>query len=79
MVLVWHDAGSFKRHVEAMKTFRNSHRPSPADGLLFRDMPATGEIYPPRGEKPLTCLTDSRGKIIFVPIWKIPVPPGSQN
>jgi hypothetical protein len=79
MILVWNDAGSFRRHVEAMKTFRHSHHAYPVDGLLLRDMPATSEINPSHGEKMITRLTDSRGKVIFVPIWKIPVTPGSQN
>jgi hypothetical protein len=79
MILIWNDAGSFKRHLEAMKTFRHSHRAGPASGLFLRDMPAAYQIDPSHGEKLIAHLTDSRGKVILVPIWKIPVPPGSQN
>ncbi len=79
MILVWNDAKSFKRHLEAMKTFRHSHYVYTAGGPFLRDMPAAYEIGLCRGEKPVTFLTDSKGNLIYVPIWKIPVPRGSQN
>jgi hypothetical protein len=79
MILVWNDAKSFKRHVEAMRIFRHSHSAYPTDRLLLRDMPTPYEIDLSHGERLITFLTDSRGKLIFVPIWKIAIPPGSQN
>jgi hypothetical protein len=79
MILVWNDAKSFKRHVEAMRIFRHSHSAYPTDRLLLRDMPTPYEIDFPLGERQITYFTDSRGKLIFVPIWKIEMPPGSRN
>jgi len=79
MILVWNDAKSFKRHVETMKMFRLSHCAYPADGLLLRDMPEPHEIAPAPRERLITCLTDSRGKVILVPIWEMAMPPGSRN
>ena len=79
MILVWNDAKSFKRHAEAMKMFRQAHGVYPIDGLSLGDMPSAYEIKPAQAEGMITFLTDSRGKLIFVPIWKIPVSSGSQN
>jgi hypothetical protein len=79
MILVWNDTKSFQKHLEAMRTFRQSHGINQPDGLLLKDMPTLHEIGLPPKEKRITCLTDSRGKLILVPIWKIAAPPGLQN
>lgn len=79
MILVWHDAKSFQRHLAAMKAFWQSHGTSSIDKLLIKDLPTPHDIGLSRKERPITCLTDARGKVILVPIWKIAVPPGAQN
>jgi hypothetical protein len=79
MILVWDNARSFQRHVEAMRIFRRSHAMRPLEHLFFRDMPSPYDIDLDRGGKLIKSLTDSRGRAIIVPIWKISAPPGSQN
>jgi len=79
MILVWNDAKSFKRHVDAMRIFRHSHNIDAADRFILRDMPTPYEIDFSLGERPVNYFTDSKGKLIFVPIWKIAMPPCSQN
>jgi hypothetical protein len=77
MVLVWHDAKSFRQHVAQMRAFRQLHNP------LLEDSPA-----PPKNiAKTLESLPSSktgdvnsaREKLTIVPIWKITLPRGSQN
>jgi hypothetical protein len=79
MILVWNDAKSFQRHLEAMRIFRQSHITHQLKNLLLKDMPNTYDINLALGEKLITTLTDSHGKVILVPIWKIAAPAGSQN
>ncbi len=79
MILVWNDIKSFQRHLEAMKTFRQYHGTNLKDRLLIKDMPTPYDVGPSQRDRLLTRLTDTRGKVIFVPIWKIAVPPGLQN
>jgi hypothetical protein len=79
MILVWNDAKSFRRHLEAMRIFRHSHGTNPVDRILIQDMPTPYDIGLPRRDRLITSLTDARGKVILVPIWKIAVPTGSQN
>jgi hypothetical protein len=79
MILVWSDIKSFQRHLEAMKTFRQYHGTNLIDRLIIKDMPTPYDIGLSQRDRPITCLSDTRGKVIFVPIWKIAVPPGLQN
>jgi hypothetical protein len=79
MFLVWNDARSFRRHLEAMRKFHQSHGKGPVDEPLFRDRALPRDISPPGKNSRMMSLTDARGNVIIVPIWKIPVPPGSQN
>ena len=79
MALVWNDAKSFRRHIEAMRIFRESHSPIPSDMQILRDMPVPYFTGIPQESNRITCLTDSKGKVILVPIWKMAVPPGLQN
>jgi hypothetical protein len=79
MILVWNDAKSFKRHVEAMRIFRHSHNIDAADRLLLRDMPVPYENDSSLAESPVNYFTDSKGRLIFVPIWIISMPQGAQN
>jgi hypothetical protein len=79
MFLVWNDARSFRKHLEAMREFHQSHGREPLDKLPFRDRALPRDIGPPGRNSRMMSLTDARGNVIIVPIWKIPVPPGSQN
>ncbi len=80
MILVWNDAKSFKRHIEAMKLFRQSH-----DGDLeewpglFRDMPAAFDVGTSLRERPFKGFTAGKGKVVVVPIWKIDMPADARN
>jgi hypothetical protein len=79
MVLVWKDIKSFQRHLEVMRTFRQSHSTFSSDIQLLGDMPASYEIDLSYGESLIIYLTYSGRILIFIPIWKIVAPPGSQN
>ena len=80
MILVWNDAKSFERHLEAMKTFRQAHPAAPATGFqLIRDMPAPGDLLPPEKAGGVSGIFRSGGKSIIVPIWDIDPPGGCQN
>jgi hypothetical protein len=79
MTLVWNDARSFQRHLEAMRAFRLSHSLNTPHHRLVKDMPNPYHLDLTRGEKLITCLTDSRGRAVIVPIWEITAPAGSQN
>jgi hypothetical protein len=79
MVTVWKDAKSFRRHLEAMKTFRQSHSTFPSNEGLVSEMPTPYVIDLSHGERLITYLTTSVGKLIFLPLWKVAAPPGSQN
>ena len=80
MTLVWHDAQSFRQHVEAMRTFRQSHCGNP-EGMfkLFKDMPTMGDIIPPSKTGGTAGFIGTRSKSVIVPIWEIALPRGSQN
>jgi hypothetical protein len=81
MVLVWNDIKSFQRHLEDMKVFRQAHLDSaPMEGLkLLKDMPIPFDATPSCGTGIIKSFTDTRGKVILVPIWKTTLPRGSQN
>jgi hypothetical protein len=79
MILVWNDIKSFRRHLEAMKTFRKSHGVVPAQGLPMKDMPLLRDMVRSLKGTRVTTLTGDRGKLIFVPIWDVEAEPGSQN
>jgi hypothetical protein len=81
MILVWKDARSFQRHLEAMGRFRRSH--AGAGGLTrsFRDMPALFDVDPADnpGRPAAPVFAAVRGRPTVVPIWEIDLPGGSQN
>ena len=79
MVLVWNNVQSFQRHLEAMKNFRRSHGAGRLPGLTIRDMPTPYDIGPRRKDRLVPCFTDSRGRLILVPMWKISLSHGSRN
>lgn len=80
MTLVWHDAKSFRQHLEHMRVFRQAHRRDPGRRLaLLKDMPDLGNIHPPgetgEGRGPIS----ARGRSAPVPVWEIRLPGNSQN
>ena len=81
MVLIWNNLKSFQRHLENMKTFRQLHLDvTTTEGLkLLKDMPIWFDNIPSCETGIIKSFTDARGKIIFVPIWEIEIPRGSQN
>jgi hypothetical protein len=81
MVLVWKDINSFRRHIENMKTFRESHPSNPpVERLrLLQEIPFPMEDVPTCDTGLVESFTDTRGKTILIPIWEINTPRGSQN
>jgi hypothetical protein len=79
MFLVWNDATSFRKHLEVMREFHQRHGTGPLDKSPFRDRALPRNINPSGRNSRMMSLTDARGNVIIVPIWKIQVLPGSQN
>ena len=81
MVIVWNDIKSFRRHLEDMKTFRQSHPDIAAteELKLLKEISLKFDNLPAGGTGIIKSLTDAKGKIIIVPIWRINPPKGSQN
>lgn len=79
MALVWNDAKSFKRHLEQMREFRQSHHHNPGDGLAqLKDMPP-GDTHSLSKTGGAGGFITIRGKSAIVPIWEIVPPRNSQN
>jgi hypothetical protein len=81
MVLVWNDINSFRRHLENMKTFRQSHPSSPPAEVfkLLKEIPLQLDNIPSFGTETNESFIDTRGKVAIIPIWEINPPRGSQN
>ncbi len=79
MIYVWSDIKSFQRHLEAMKAFRQNHGSNDIDRTLIKDMPTSYNIDLNQKDHHIKCFNEIKGKVIFVPIWKITVPQGAQN
>jgi len=81
MVLVWNDISSFRRHIENMKAFRQSHLGGPPmeSFKLLSEIPQQLDNIPSCGTGIAESFTDTRGKIALVPIWDVNPPKGSQN
>ena len=77
MILVWNNMKSFQRHLEDMKTFRQTHKTQQTEQI--KDMPILGIVNPPQETGLIKSITDNKGKIIFTPIWKITLARGSNN
>jgi hypothetical protein len=79
LVLVWKDARAFRRHLEVMRNFRQSHSIFPLNGQMFGGIPTPYDAdFSWKGNR-ITYHTDSKGRAILAPLWKVEVPPGSQN
>jgi hypothetical protein len=79
-ILVWNDINSFKRHLESMRLFRQSHDNNPpCRQSQLRDMPATGEMQFPRTPGGVRRLPPVRRQPVVVPIWHITASENSQN
>ncbi len=80
MALVWDDIKTFRRHMEAMRIFRQSHPGIPPEGLRpLNKIPVSPDKNPAGGQGILTSFTPARARIILVPIWKMKSTEGSQN
>jgi hypothetical protein len=78
--LVWHDAKSFRQHLEDMRIFRQSHPCNLKNGLTpLKNMPTSCDIHPPRQAGGAHGFISVRGKPVIVPIWEIVLPRNSQN
>jgi hypothetical protein len=77
MILVWNNMNSFKRHLDDMKTFRQTHKSRQIEQL--KDMPELFNVKPPQETGIIKSVTDKNGKAIFVSIWKIALARGINN
>jgi hypothetical protein len=77
MILVWNNTDTFKQHLEEMKTFRQAHNKRQAEQV--KNMSILPNAKPPRETGLVKSITNSRGKVIFAPIWKIVLSKGSNN
>ena len=78
MVLVWNDAKSFKRHLEHMRMFRQTHHSDEGRLAPLKEIPTLCNIHTlskPGIRGPISI----RGKSALVPIWEIAPPRNSQN
>jgi hypothetical protein len=73
------NAGSFREHAEEMKTFRQSHGTELSSSPPFEKIPPPLVVDLTHGERLIIYLPTPNGKLICIPIWKIPVPPDYQN
>ncbi len=80
MILVWNNVDSFKRHLQDMRSFHQAHYAiQKSDARMLKDMALLGDVRPPHETGFIKKITDIRGKIVFVPIWEMTLPRGSQN
>lgn len=77
MILVWNNVKTFKQHIEDMKNFREAHTNRQTEQI--KDMPELYLVKPPRETGLVNSLTDKKGKVIFVPIWKMSPARGTNN
>ena len=80
MILIWNNINSFERHLEEMRLFRESHTNEPMETAKdFKNMPILPDVKPPHENGIIKSITDSKGRIIIVPIWNITLARGIQN
>jgi hypothetical protein len=60
-----------------MKTFRQAHNNQQTE--QFKDMPILFGVKPPQETGLIRSITDNKGKVIFVPVWKMTLARGSNN
>lgn len=77
MILVWNNMKSFQRHLEEMKTFRQTHQTRQTEQI--KNMPILVDVMPPQETGLIKSITDDKGKVIFAPIWKITLARGLNN
>jgi hypothetical protein len=49
------------------------------DGNMLKDIPLLFDVQPPHETGLIRTITNAKGKIVFVPIWEMILPRGSQN
>ncbi|MGD0780706.1 MAG: hypothetical protein ABR954_08040 [Dehalococcoidales bacterium] len=86
MILVWNNINSFNRHLKDMRVFCQAHKNGQKwepkiteDVKTLKDMGLLFDVQPPHEKGLIRSITDARGKIVFVPIWEMILPRGSQN
>jgi hypothetical protein len=78
--LVWHDAKSFKRHLEQMRMFRLTHHDNLKSRFaLLKDMPVSGGVHFPSKTGGTRGLISMRGKSTLIPVREIVLHENSQN
>jgi hypothetical protein len=80
MILIWNNVNSFRRHLEEMRLFRESHYDEPIEASkMLKNLPVLFDVQPPHETGLINSLTDDKGRLIIVPIQKITLHRGSQN
>lgn len=79
MVPPWDDTKSFQKHLDAMKTFRQSHSAPQSEGQTLTDVPPLCIIDLSQGERLIMYLPTPDGLLVFIPIWKIIVTQDCRN
>jgi hypothetical protein len=80
MIRVWHNVNSFRRHLEEMHHFRQSHAALPTESLkTLRDLPVLSGVQAPQETGLIRSLADCHGKTVIVPIWDVTLTRGTQN
>lgn len=80
MILVWNDTNAFREHLEDMRQFRQSHDSFMAMSLkALKNLPVQYAVKPPSETGLIKSLTNNKGNLIIVPIWKVNPVKGSQN
>jgi hypothetical protein len=78
--LVWHDAKSFKRHLEQMRRFRLSHRSDPEGRFMrLKDMPTPFYTRPPGETGGARGTVSVRSMSVVIPMWEIVLSRNLQN
>ena len=80
MILVWHDAKSFNRHLEYTRCFQQFHRAfEKRDWNIIKDMPFARDIHIPLSDGGARCSFDLSPGAMVIPLWKIVLPGFMRN
>jgi len=80
-VFAWKNVDSFRRHMEAMESFRRAHEhlPPAKPAVPTKKAPTPSDSNPDYTVPPVNVFAYVNGKKIIVPIWYISMPKGSEN
>ncbi|MFC1941625.1 hypothetical protein ACFLWU_00195 [Chloroflexota bacterium] len=80
IAVVWNDTKSFKRHLEYMRVFRQSHKITFGTGTnRLKNMPALCGIDRHDKSEGTRDFNNTSGRPIVVYLWDIELPNNSQN